>query len=136
MGKLLERLKDPSRSGVYRVRSDGPVLDALAEGGVSAVTIGLEGASTKAELLRRIASALAFPDWFGGNWDALEDCLTEVHGYVLFNGYEGIAADDLGVLLDVLRSGAQFHAAQGKPFFAIFIDPRRSLGIEDLFREA
>ena len=103
---------------------------------MSALTIGLEGATTKAELLQRIARALEFPDWFGGNWDALEDCLTEVHGYLLFNGYEGIGAEDLGVLLDVLASSAEFHAAQGEPFFAVFVDRRRSLGIEDLFREA
>jgi len=32
MGKLLQRLQDPSRSGVYRVRRDNEVLDALREG--------------------------------------------------------------------------------------------------------
>jgi hypothetical protein len=136
MGKLLERLKDASRSGVYRVRSDAPVLDALQEGGLSPVKIRLEGAATKADLLQRTAQALKFPEWFGGNWDALEDCLSEVHGYLLFYDYREIAADDLGVLLDVLASGAEFRAEQGEPFFAIFIDPDGSLGIDDLFREA
>jgi hypothetical protein len=136
MGKLLERLKDASRSGVYRVRSDGPVLDALREGGLSATKILLEGAATKADVLERIARSLQFPEWFGGNWDALEDCLTEVHGYLLFYGFQGIAADDLGVLLDVLASSAEFWAEQGEPFFAIFVDPAGSLGIDNLFREA
>jgi hypothetical protein len=136
MGKLLERLKDASRSGVYRVRSDGPVLDALREGGLSATKILLEGAATKADLLERMARTLEFPEWFGGNWDALEDCLTEVHGYLLFYDYQGIAADDLGVLLDVLASSAEFWAEQGEPFFAIFVDPAGSLGIDNLFREA
>ena len=136
MGKLLERLKDASRSGAYRVRADAPVLDALGEAGVSTVKIVLGGATAKAEVLQRIARTLEFPDWFGGNWDALEDCLTEVHGYLLFYGHEGIAADDLGVLIDVLQSSAEFHAGQGEPFFAVFVDPQRHLGIEDLFREA
>jgi hypothetical protein len=136
MGKLLERLKDASRSGAYRVRADAPVLNALGEAGVSAVKIVLAGAATKADVLQTIARTLEFPDWFGGNWDALEDCLTEVHGYLLFYGHQGVAADDLGVLLDVLESSAEFHAAQGEPFFAVFVDPQRSLGIEDLFREA
>ena len=136
MGKLLERLKDASRSGVYRVRSDAPVLDALREGGLSAVKILLEGVTTKAELLQRMARTLEFPEWFGGNWDALEDCLMEVHGYLLFHGCQGIAADDLGVLLDVLASSAEFWAERGEPFFAVFVDPDGSLGIDDLFREA
>jgi hypothetical protein len=136
MGKLLERLKDASRSGVYRVRSDATVLDALREGGLSAAKILLKGTAGKAELLERIAGTLKFPGWFGGNWDALEDCLTEVHGYLLFYDYQGIAADDLGVLLDVLASSAEFWTEQGKPFFAVFVDPDGGLDIDDLFREA
>jgi len=136
MGKLVERLKDASRSGVYRVRSDATVLDALQEGGLSPVKIVLKGAATKAELLQRMAQALKFPDWFGGNWDALEDCLTEVHGYLLFSDYQAVAADDLGVLLDVLASIAEYWAEQGEPFFAVFVDPDGRLGIDDLFREA
>ena len=136
MGKLLERLKDASRSGVYRTRSDGPMLDALAEAGMSAVKIELEGATTKAEVLQRIARSLRFPDWFGGNWDALEDCLTEVQGYLLFNGCQQIGPDDLGVLVDILASSAEFHASQGEPFFAVFVDPQRRLEIQDLYREA
>lgn len=136
MGKLLERLKDASRSGVYRVRSDAPVLDALREGSLSPAKILLEGAATKADLLQRMACTLKFPEWFGGNWDALEDCLTEVRGYLLLYGYQGIAADDLGVLIDVLASSAEFRAEHGEPFFAIFVDPDGSLHIDDLFREA
>jgi hypothetical protein len=134
MGKLVERLKDASRSGVYRVRSDATVLDALQEGGLSPVSIVLEGAATKAELLQRMAQALKFPEWFGGNWDALEDCLTEVHGYLLFRDYQAVAADDLGVLLDVLASIAEYWAEQGEPFFAIFVDPQSALDLVDLHR--
>ena len=42
MGKLLERLRDASRSGVYRVRSDAAVLDALGQGGLAAARIPLK----------------------------------------------------------------------------------------------
>lgn len=136
MGKLLQRLQDASRSGVYRVRRDAEVLEALREGSHSPVKIALKGVATKAELLERMAGILKFPEWFGGNWDALEDCLTEVRGYLLFYDYQGIAADDLGVLLDVLASSAEYRAEQGEPFFAVFVDPDGSLGIDDLFRQA
>jgi hypothetical protein len=136
MGKLLQRLKDASRSGVYRVGSDRPVLDALGEGGLDALQVFLQGAASKEDVLQTIARTLAFPEWFGGNWDALEDCLAQVHGHVLFYGYEGLAGDDLGLLLDILASNAEFWTEQGKPFFAIFVDPDRKLGIDDLFREA
>ena len=38
--------------------------------------------------------------------------------------------------LDVLASGAEFHAEQGAPFFALFVDPDGKLDLDDLFREA
>jgi hypothetical protein len=134
MGKLLQRLQDASRSGVYRVRSDAEVLDALRGSGLK--KISLQRITTKSGLLERIARTLEFPEWFGGNWDALEDCLSEVRGYLLVYDYQAIPADDLGVLLDVLASSAEFHAEQGKPFFAIFVDPQNALDLDDLFREA
>jgi len=40
--------------------------------------IDLDGCVEKDDLLRRIAVALGFPRWFGGNWDALFDCLADL----------------------------------------------------------
>jgi len=40
------------------------------------------------------------------------------------------------MLIDVLSSAAQFWAGQGRPFFAVFLDPQRRLKLKDLFREA
>ena len=136
MGKLLQRLQDPSRSGVYRVSRDAEVLDAARSGGLSVRKLSLRGVRTKDELLERIASELQFPDWFGNNWDALEDCFTEARGYFQFCDYESIGADDLGVLVDVLASSAEYWAERGEPFFAIFVDPAGKLELKDLFREA
>jgi RNAse (barnase) inhibitor barstar len=56
--------------------------------GFEFVRVDLSGCSDKAEFLQRIATALAFPSWFGHNWDALFDCLSDLGwrpapGYVL-----------------------------------------------------
>jgi RNAse (barnase) inhibitor barstar len=40
--------------------------------------IDLDGCVDKKDLLQRIAAALEFPQWFGGNWDALFDCLADL----------------------------------------------------------
>jgi hypothetical protein len=132
MGKLLQRLQDASKSGVYRASQDAEVLQALP----ATTKLSFEGARTKAELLDRIEKQLMLPQWWGRNWDALEDCLADRDGHLLLYDYREIPADDLGVLIDVLGSAAEFWAGQGKPFFAVFVDPQRSLGLPDLFRGA
>ena len=133
MSKLLERLRDPARSGVYRVAKP----DAVEEVMPSAARIDLKGG----DALRAIARALQFPDWFGGNWDALEDCLADLSwrpagGQVLiFRNWQELPADDLGVLTDVLRSSAEFWSGRGRPFFAVLVDPDAKLALPALHRE-
>ncbi|MFI1765638.1 barstar family protein [Streptomyces sp. NPDC020800] len=41
------------------------------------VTLDLAGVTDKAGLMDRTARALALPDWFGRNWDALVDSLSD-----------------------------------------------------------
>jgi len=136
MGKLTQRLQDASRSGVYRATRADEIMDAVGGSGLSLVKIRVQ---EKEKLLKSIATALDFPDWFGANWDALEDCLSDLSwrgatGHVLLFE-QARAGDDLGVLIDVLRSSAEYWAGRGKPFFAVFIDPARALPLPDLFRE-
>lgn len=133
MGKLLQRLKDASRSGVYRVERPDEVLDATKRGGPLLSRVSLGGAPDKSELLSRMAASLQFPAWFGGNWDALEDCLTDLswlgaEGHVLlFEDVSDLHADDFGVLKDVLSSCAQYWAGRDKSFFAVFVNGPASL---------
>jgi Barstar (barnase inhibitor) len=134
-GKLIQRLQDASRSGVYRVSRADEVIDAVRGSGISPVRIEF---ADKAQLLKNLADALGFPDWFGHNWDALEDCLTdlswrEAPGTVLLIE-SAKPGDDLGVLTDILRSSAESWAGRGKPFFAVFVDPGRALSLPELFR--
>ena len=135
MSKLLQRLRDPERSGVYRAASAHTIEAATRASGLDVVTIDAER-----DVFGAIARALAFPDWFGGNWDALEDSLSDLSwrkgdGHVLLlRSYP--AGDDLGVLTDVLRAAAEYWAGRGKPFFAVYIDPEKRLALADLYREA
>ena len=136
-GKLIQRLRDPSRSGVYRVSRMDEVEDAVRGSNLALMHVAF---ADKAALLDNMASALGFPDWFGHNWDALEDCLTDLSwrdapGYVLLIESPR-PGDDLGVLVDILRSSAEFWAGRGKPFFALFVDPQRALPLPELFRQS
>jgi RNAse (barnase) inhibitor barstar len=135
MGTLIQRLQDASRSGVYRTARADEIVDAASGSKLFLATIRF---ADKEELLKNIAAALHFPKWFGQNWDALEDCLTDLAwrdagGYVLIfqNPKTG---DELGILIDVLRSSAEYWAGRGRPFFAVFIDPAGALSLPELFR--
>lgn len=128
MSKLLQRLSDASKSGVYRAPHTQAILDATQDSVLQVSRIGLAGAADKAALLERIAGALQFPRWFGGNWDALEDCLMDLSwskaaGHVLLiEGAAGLPADERGILADILASAAAAWAERKRPFFAVFVD--------------
>lgn len=140
MGKLTQRLTDAARSGVYRAPGTAEIEDAARGTRLGLARVDLRGAQDKDALLERLAGALGFPEWFGGNWDALEDCLQDLSwrtgdGHVLvFEGQDGLAPDDLGVLIDVLGTSAGFWAERGRPFFAVFVDAERVLALPGLFR--
>jgi hypothetical protein len=143
MSNLLARLRDASRSGVYRAPQADEILDALRGAGFDLVRIDLAPVSEKEQLLERLAAELAFPQWFGRNWDALEDCLTDLswragdRHVLLIEGFETLRArrpDEFGVLVDILASSAQYWSERGRPFFAVFLDGENTLALPDLFR--
>ena len=135
MSKLLARLRDATRSGVYRASGDADILDSTRESDLDVVALQVEK-----DIFGELARELGFPEWFGRNWDALEDCLGDLswrdgEGHVLlFRSWP--SGDELGTLIDVLRSSAEYWAGCGRPFFAVFLDPQRALALPDLYREA
>lgn len=89
-------------------------------------TAWLEGAKCpgERELLAEAGRALALPDWYGRNWDALADCLSGLPGRTLLMVFDAEqvladAPDRFAVLVDVLRSAR----APGPvaPFQAVFV---------------
>jgi RNAse (barnase) inhibitor barstar len=56
----------------------GRLSAALAAQGVQARVLDGARLSGKAELLRAVAAAFAFPSYFGHNWDALVDCWSDM----------------------------------------------------------
>jgi barstar (barnase inhibitor) len=136
MSKLLQRLRDAKRSGVYRAGSARPIEEATRASGLDVVAIDAQ----EGELFAGIARALQLPSWFGANWDALEDCLGDLswrpgEGHVLLFARPPVG-ELRNMLIDVLRSSAEYWASRGKPFFAVFIDPEKKLELPDLYRGA
>ncbi|MFD7611209.1 barstar family protein [Streptomyces sp. NPDC059828] len=64
-----------------RNERNGPLaalFDAAA--GRNVTVLDLHGVMDKAAFMERCARDLGLPAWFGRNWDALADCLTDLPG--------------------------------------------------------
>jgi len=95
--------------------------------GLDAVRIDLDGCADKADFLERTAGALGFPAWFGSNWDAFFDCLSDLgwrpaHGHVLvFENTADMrrhAPAALDTAVTILADVAVAWDERGKPFRA------------------
>ena len=77
--ELTHLLHDSGKAGVYRLSLPISMLGTAArEAGYYFAEIDLADAYDKNSFLQALADALEFPDWFGHNWDALEDCLMDL----------------------------------------------------------
>jgi len=125
-------LGDPGQAGIYQLPPDVDALEAAAAGNDFALwRIDLAEVRTKQQLLDAIARELAFPDWFGGNWDALEDCLTDLawcvaSGYVLVLANAGGLAEaepeEFETALEVFDGAAEYWYDEDVPFWVLVGD--------------
>jgi hypothetical protein len=83
-----------------------------------------------AQLMTAIARAFQFPDYFGENWDALDECLRDLEwlpaaGYVLFlRRSSDLWARDpqsAGALVESWLMAAEEWAQRGIPFHLVFV---------------
>ena len=133
-------LRDPARSGVYRLPEEATgVARAAKANGFAFWWVDLAKVQDKSGLLMTLARALDFPDWFGGNWDALQDCLGDLSwrtapGYVVAlehcQGLAKRARADFETLLEVLAAAADYWREHGIPFW-VFVGGV-SEGLRDL----
>ena len=135
-------LREPARSGVYGLPEGATwVARAAAANGFACWRVDLGKVRDKSALLGLLARALDFPDWFGANWDALQDCLGDLSwrtapGYVVAlehcQGLAKSARADFETLLEVFGAVADYWREQGIPFW-VFVGGV-SGGLRDLRR--
>ncbi|MFF8898627.1 barstar family protein [Streptomyces lydicus] len=112
---LVAVLDGSTPPGVLTWPAGRPVADALAaarDAGWTGAVLELADVADKAAFMERCARALRLPEWFGRNWDALADCLTDLswcpadRGRLLvvtgWQGYAAAAPDEWSVVESVL----------------------------------
>ncbi|UGY90624.1 barstar family protein [Streptomyces gobiensis] len=121
--------------GIYRWQPAAPdtelpeMLGAAGAAGWHSAAVDLGGVRDKAAFLDRCARALALPDWFGHNWDALADSLTDLswwgepRGYLLvtrdWDGFEQAAPGDATTAAEVLAAASGYWSAREIPMTAL-----------------
>lgn len=122
-------------AGIYRLaRADLAALkQAAVELGQAVFEVNLEKARNVPGFIRAMSGALDFPEWFGGNLDALHDCLTDLSwrpatGYIItLDRSEALRANPTSFAMfnEVLASASDAWRPRGIPFrvFYLYDDP-------------
>jgi hypothetical protein len=116
MGKLAERLADPTRSGVYRVETTEALEEAVALNAM--------------ELVR-----LAHPLATGQGWERIRVRHSR-DAVVLLTGFAALAGSEPSrwrALLDGLNALAAERRSAGARFFVVFLDAEAALPLTPLY---
>ena len=128
------------QAGVYRLPLGEENRLETTVGDLRFIVLRVECASerTIAAVLRKLGETLKFPEWYGNNFDALVDCLTdpdwqppdsETKGHILvLKGLDTLRQGhpkDFATLLAVLRTAADARREAGAPLW-ILSDSRAS----------
>ncbi|AFM25330.1 barstar family protein [Desulfomonile tiedjei] len=139
--KLGELLKKTEASGVYLLDEAIPAseVEHLVRG-LDFTFFHLQGSRilSKTDFLIEIAATLRFPDYFGYNWDALADCMTDITGgdensrVILFDRFDLFAENspaEFATALEIFGESAIFLSQRGIGCF-VLLQGRRSAAPE------
>lgn len=132
--ELADTLPRADRAGVFSLpAADVALIARLApELDFAVWRVSFAGCTDPAEAMVRLQEQLQLPAWFGQNWDALADCLTdfswhEAPGYLLI--FEELAdfrardEEDFDLLIQTLSDASASWSSLGVPFWAFLVDP-------------
>lgn len=120
MKQLTSILADTKASGVYLVSTKPSVEDLRTlcnKHDLTLFYLSEKAIRTKNQFLDYVAKIFDFPDYFGRNWDALEDCLKDMdwakaNGFlILYEHFEAFAENEpkqFDQALDIFKEVAEY----------------------------
>lgn len=108
-----------------------PRAEDLVAAGLRVATLDGAAIASKQDLMAALSDALEFPDYFGGNWDALSECLRDLGSWHQAAGHAAVIehAERLwrrdpelaGLLVLTWIDAGAAWAEKGAPFHLVFV---------------
>jgi RNAse (barnase) inhibitor barstar len=142
--EALESLLEENRGGVFFLpnRVEPRSLQALAKRqGYAFFHIEGKNINRKEQLLNHAATVMHFPGHFGDNWDALEECLTDLEwvdadGYVIYYDHiDGLLEhhpDQFETLVEILRDSVKSWKEDGEAMVVLLSGSKPPKGVSKL----
>ena len=146
--EALEKLLEENRGGIWSLPAptDARSIQKLAKGaGFAFFHIDGKNITRKEQLMNAVATALHFPKHFGNNWDALEECLTDLEwvdadGYMIYYDHiDGLLTthpDQFETLVEILRDAVGSWKEDGEPMVVLLSGAKAPKGVAKLKADA
>ncbi|EBH9555975.1 barstar family protein [Salmonella enterica subsp. enterica serovar Agona] len=127
------RLNKASTTSVHFV-NDAVLRDSVEKAGVSVMESDLSNVHDADDLFSAVSEAMQFPEYFGGNWDALDECLGDLDwlpnsGFVLLaKGAHKAWSNNpqvMGMFTNCWLEANEYWFEQGIPFHLVFVLPEK-----------
>lgn len=144
MAQALASLLEENHGGVWFLPNHADpkaLLAAAKKAGFAFFHVEGRNIARKEQFLNHAASALRFPEHFGQNWDALEECLMDLEwvdagGYVLY--YDHIDAflsaqpEQFETLIEILRDAVKSWKDDGSAMIVLLSGGKAPKGVAKL----
>ena len=145
--EALAILMEENRGGVWFLSKPldlKRVQSAAKSAGYACFHIDGKNIARKEQLMNHVATALRFPKHFGHNWDALEECLTDLawvdgDGYVIYydhiDGLLGAHPDQFETFVEIVRDAVASWKEDGEAMIVLLTGAKAPKGVAKLKQE-
>ncbi len=144
----LESVLEENKGGVWFLpaHKESRALQKLAKvAGFAFFHVEGKNIARKEQLLNHVATALHFPGDFGHNWDALEECLTDLEwvdgdGYLIYydhiDGLLEAHPDQFETFVEIVRDAVASWKEDGEAMMVLLTGAKAPKGVAKLKEKA
>lgn len=142
--EALVNLMEANRGGVFFLPQHLAVKDVQAaakKAGFAFFHIEGKSIARKEQLLNHAATAMHFPDYHGGNWDAFEECVTdmswvEAEGCVLYYDHidplQAAHPEQVETFVEIMKDAVRELKADGRTMVTLLSGNKAPKGVAKL----